>query len=101
MGYTHVLHTHADLRAHARSPTPSPVVHHQHLQVSHVLHHHLLEAGRQHMPGLGVRAVPDVGHEAVALELTAHGIIDTCAAGAASISELLGRRGEMREGKAQ
>jgi hypothetical protein len=30
------------------------------------------------VPGLGIGAVPDVGHEAVALEFTAHGIINTC-----------------------
>eukprot|EP00983_Pelagomonas_calceolata_P051058 1142243-Pelagomonas_calceolata.AAC.2 len=66
---------------HPLPPVPfPPVVHHEQLQVSHVVHQHLLEATGQHMPGLGVGAVPDVWHQPVALELTAHGIINTCSA---------------------
>ena len=37
----------------------------------------LLEAGRHHVPGLGVRPVPDVGHQIHSLELPSHSVVNT------------------------
>ena len=54
-----------------------PVVHQQKLEVLHVVHQELEEATWQHMPGLLVGAVTDVGHQGAALELTADPRVDT------------------------
>jgi hypothetical protein len=55
----------------------SAVLHHQGLQILHVVHHHLLEAVLEHVAGLGVGAVPDCHHADVALEATTGAVVDT------------------------
>uniref|UniRef100_A0A2M4D122 Putative secreted protein n=1 Tax=Anopheles darlingi TaxID=43151 RepID=A0A2M4D122_ANODA len=53
------------------------VLHHQHLQLAHVVDDELLEAARQHMTGALVRAVSDVRHQVLSLEATTHSVVDT------------------------
>jgi hypothetical protein len=52
-------------------------VHHEQLQLGHVVHHKLLELVGKVVPRLLVSAVPDVGHQRASLELPPHAGVDT------------------------
>ena len=54
------------------------VLHHQNLQLLHVVNKDLLEAAGHHVPGLGAATVTDVGHEVHPLELPPHSVVNTC-----------------------
>merc|ERR1719463_940577 len=53
------------------------VLHHEHLQLLHVVHQNLLEAAGHHVPGLGVATVANVRHEVHSLELPPNSVVDT------------------------
>lgn len=53
------------------------ILHQQHLQLLHIVHQELLEAGGQHVAGQLVGSVADVGHQILALEATTHSVVDT------------------------
>lgn len=53
------------------------VAHHEDLELLDVVHQELPEAGGQHVFGLLVAAVTDVGHQHLALEAPPHPVVDT------------------------
>ena len=53
------------------------VLHHQNLQLLHVVNKNLLEPAGHHVPGLGAAAVTDVGHEVHPLELPPNSVVNT------------------------
>ena len=53
------------------------VLHHQNLQLLHVVDQNLLEAAGHHVPGLGVATVANVGHEVHSLELPPNSVVNT------------------------
>lgn len=53
------------------------VLHHQDLQLLNIVYEDLAEAGGQHVTGLLVASVTDVGHQVLALETPAHSVVDT------------------------
>lgn len=57
--------------------TVDAVLHHQHLQLAHVVDQELLEAVGEHMAGALVRSVTDVWHQVLTLEATAHSVVNT------------------------
>jgi hypothetical protein len=52
-------------------------VHHEQLQLGHVVHHKLLELVGKVVPRLLVSAVSDVGHQGASLELPPHTGVNT------------------------
>ena len=64
------------------------VLHHQNLQLLHVVNKDLLEAAGHHVPGLGAATVTDVGHEVHPLELPPHSVVNTCNGGTLFMSTL-------------
>ena len=53
------------------------VLHHQNLQLLHVVNKNLLEPAGHHVPGLGAATVTDVGHEVHPLELPPNSVVNT------------------------
>lgn len=53
------------------------VLHHEDLQLADVVHDELLEAAGEHVAGLGVGTVSDVGHQVLSLEATSDAIVNT------------------------
>ena len=53
------------------------VLHHQNLQLLHVVNKNLLEPAGHHVPGLGAAAVTDVGHEVHPLEHPPNSVVNT------------------------
>ena len=53
------------------------VVHEEKVELADVVDEESLVAGRHHVAGLLVGTVTDLGHDGLALEATAHGIVDT------------------------
>ena len=53
------------------------VVHHQKLQVLHVAHGELVQSAGEHVAGLGVRSVTNVGHQSGTTEAASAASINT------------------------
>merc|ERR1711990_456868 len=53
------------------------VLHHENLQLLHVVDKNLLEAAGHHVPGLGAATVTNVGHEVHSLELPPNSVVNT------------------------
>lgn len=53
------------------------VVHEEKVELADVVDEESLVAGRHHVAGLLVGTVTDLGHDGLALEATAHGIVNT------------------------
>lgn len=53
------------------------VLHHQDFQLADVVDGELLESIGEHVAGLGVRTITDVGHQVLALEATSDTIVNT------------------------
>lgn len=57
------------------------VVHHKHFQILDVVHHALIKAIRQNVPGLPVSSIADIWHDHTAsLELSANTRVNTLGA---------------------
>lgn len=53
------------------------VLHHKDLEFANIVHDELLEAGGQHVAGLSVGSITDVGHQVLSLKTATHSVINT------------------------